>query len=89
MEERMSESSLPESSSTIRLRDGRTLGIASVGPTDGLPIFYFHGRGVSRLEVLAVATIASACEVRLLSLDRAFHWTFRPEGQLPDSRLAR
>ncbi len=66
----MSQSSIPMSDPTMRLRDGRTLGVALVGQTDGLPIFHFHGRGVSRLEVLQVATSASTLGVRLIGLDR-------------------
>ena len=56
--------------STIRLRDGRTLGMAAVGKADGLPIFHCHGNGSSRLEVLAVAATAERLGVRLISLDR-------------------
>ena len=66
----MSQSSRPMSDSTMRLRDGRTLGVAVVGQPDGLPIFHFHGRGVSRLEVLQVEALASTHEVRLIGLDR-------------------
>jgi hypothetical protein len=50
----MSLSSIPERSSTLQLRDGRTLGVAWVGKTDGFPIFHFHSNGTSRLEVLTV-----------------------------------
>jgi hypothetical protein len=35
----MSLSGRLEASSSIRLRDGRTLGMATVGKADGLPIF--------------------------------------------------
>ena len=56
--------------SSIRLRDGRTLGMASVGKADGPPIFHCHGNGSSRLEVLAVAEAAERLGVRLVSLDR-------------------
>ena len=66
----MSQSSRLISDSIMRLRDGRTLGVAVVGQADGLPIFHFHGRGVSRLEVFQVATSASTFGVRLIGLDR-------------------
>ena len=56
--------------SSIRLRDGRTLGMAAVGKADGLPIFHCHGNGFSRLEVLTVASSAEHLGMRLMSLDR-------------------
>ena len=55
---------------TIQLRDGRTMGAAMVGPSDGFPIFHCHGSGSSRLEVHLLAAKASAQEVRLIGLDR-------------------
>ena len=55
---------------TIRLRDGRTMGAAMVGPSDGFPIVHCHGSGSSRLEVKLFAAKASAQEVRLIGLDR-------------------
>ena len=55
---------------TIQLRDGRNLGVASVGTSDGFPIFHFHGSGSSRLEVLLLADEAIALGVRLIGLDR-------------------
>jgi hypothetical protein len=42
---------------TLRLRDGRTMGVALVGPSDGFPIFHCHGSGSSRLEVNLKLTI--------------------------------
>jgi pimeloyl-ACP methyl ester carboxylesterase len=56
--------------STIRLRDGRTLGMAAVGKANGLPILHCHGNGSSRFEVLTVASAAERFGVRLMSLDR-------------------
>lgn len=56
--------------SSIRLHDGRTLGIAAVGKADGLPIFHCHGNGSSRLEVLTVQSAAERLGVWLMSLDR-------------------
>lgn len=56
--------------SIARLHDGRALGMAIAGPPDGFPIFHFHGRGVSRLEVLQVAASASTFGIRLIGLDR-------------------
>lgn len=59
--------------STIRLRDGRRLKILSVGRSDGIPIFHFHGNGSSRLELFAVPSLPSLVEhleVRLICPDR-------------------
>jgi len=44
--------------------------VASVGKTDGFPIFHFHGNGTSRLEVLTVQSAAESLGVRLIGLDR-------------------
>jgi pimeloyl-ACP methyl ester carboxylesterase len=55
---------------TIRLRDGRTVGLASVGPSDGFPILHCHGSGSSRLEVQLFADAAAEQGVRLIGLDR-------------------
>lgn len=55
---------------TIQLRDGRTMGVASVGKSDGFPIIHCHGSGSSRLEVKLLATAATAQGVRLIGLDR-------------------
>ncbi|HYA99568.1 MAG TPA: alpha/beta hydrolase [Ktedonobacteraceae bacterium] len=55
---------------SIRLSDGRNMGITSVGRDDGFPIFHFHGSGSSRLEVKLLAEQAYEEEVRLIGLDR-------------------
>lgn len=54
----------------IRLRDGRAMGVAEVGKSDGFPIFHCHGSGSSRLEVKLLAAAATAQGVRLIGLDR-------------------
>jgi len=66
----MSASNTPETSSTIRLHDGRALGYAEVGKSDGFPIFYFHGHDSSRLEVVLWTESAITLGVRLIALDR-------------------
>ena len=66
----MSASNTPETSSTIRLHDGRALGYAEVGKSDGFPIFYFHGHDSSRLEVVLWTELAITLGVRLIALDR-------------------
>jgi len=54
----------------IPLRDGRAMGVAVVGKSDGFPIFHCHGSGSSRLEVKLLAAAATAQGVRLIGLDR-------------------
>jgi len=66
----MSASNTPETSSTIRLHDGRALGFAEVGKSDGFPIFYFHGHQSSCLEVLLWTDKATTLGVRMIALDR-------------------
>lgn len=56
--------------STIQLKDGRIVGIASTGDIDGPPIFHFHGHSSSRLEVRLIAESAARVGVRLIGLDR-------------------
>jgi pimeloyl-ACP methyl ester carboxylesterase len=66
----MSESNLMKRDFTVRLRDGRSLGIVSVGRDDGFPIIHCHGSRSSRLEVELLAAQAREEGVRLLGLDR-------------------
>jgi len=66
----MSTSEIFTTDFTIRLHDGRTVGVASVGKSDGFPIFHCHGSGSSRLEVKLLAAAATSQEVRLIGLDR-------------------
>ncbi len=54
----------------IRLHDGRSIGVTSVGRDDGFPIIHFHGSGSSRLEVKLLVEQASEEGVRLIGLDR-------------------
>lgn len=55
---------------TLRLRDGRTLGVLEVGPRDGPAIFHFHGHRSCRLEIQLIADAARRLGVRLIGLDR-------------------
>jgi pimeloyl-ACP methyl ester carboxylesterase len=66
----MSTSNTLSTDFTIRLRDGRTVGITSVGRSDGFPIIHCHGSGSSRLEVKLLAAAAATQGVRLIGLDR-------------------
>ena len=66
----MSSSNTSPLDCSIRLRDGRSIGITSVGRDDGFPIIHCHGSGSSRLEVNLLAAKASEEGVRLIGLDR-------------------
>lgn len=59
-----------ERHSTIRLRDGRTLGYLEVGRPEGPVVIHCHGGGSSRLEVLLLAEAAADLGVRLIGIDR-------------------
>ncbi len=69
---------------TVRLRDGRNIGIALVGRDDGFPIIHCHGSGSSRLEVQLFAAQADHSGVRLIGLDRPAVGRSDPK---PGSRL--
>jgi pimeloyl-ACP methyl ester carboxylesterase len=56
--------------STVRLHDGRVIGVAMVGDSDGFAIVHCHGSGSSRLEVMLLAEAAAAQGIRLIGLDR-------------------
>jgi pimeloyl-ACP methyl ester carboxylesterase len=55
---------------TIQLRDGRTLGYADYGSSEGKPLFYFHGHPGSRFEARFLAAQAAQAGVRLIGIDR-------------------
>lgn len=56
---------------TILLPDGRQLGYAEHGSTDGQPVFYFHGRDGSRLEAaFGKEKLAKDLEIRLICPER-------------------
>ncbi len=66
----MSELAKQINNSTIRLSDGRTLGLMETGCRGGPAIFHFHGHGSSRLEVRLLAETAGRLGVRLIGFDR-------------------
>jgi pimeloyl-ACP methyl ester carboxylesterase len=57
---------------TFRLPDGRTLGFAEYGDSQGRPLFYFHGWPSSRIEFSGLNRddIASRLGLRVFSVDR-------------------
>jgi len=54
----------------IRLRDGRQLGFAEYGRSDGLPLIYFHGWPSSRLEPRAMNKRCAELGFRMIAPDR-------------------
>ncbi|UCC21134.1 MAG: alpha/beta hydrolase [Promethearchaeota archaeon] len=54
----------------ITLKDGRKLGYAEFGISEGKPVFYFHGHGSSRLEPKMYGFDDNQFNVRLISIDR-------------------
>lgn len=55
---------------TIPLRDGRTLGYAEYGSSEGNPLLYFHGHPGSRFEAKFLAEQAAQAGIRLIGIDR-------------------
>ncbi|KAH7193796.1 Alpha/Beta hydrolase protein [Fusarium flagelliforme] len=66
------------------LSDGRQLGFAEYGKSNGHPIFYFHGFPSSRLEAQPIDEIAQRVGVRLIALDRPGFGLSTPN---PDYRI--
>ena len=69
---------------SVRLPDGRRLGYAEAGPTDGRPLLYFHGIPGSRLEPPPGTDLLSAMGVRLIALERPGYGGSTPQ---PGRRL--
>ena len=58
-------------STTIKLKDGRLLGYAEYGAPEGKPVFYFHGFPGSRLDwLLCDASAAAELNIRIIAIDR-------------------
>jgi pimeloyl-ACP methyl ester carboxylesterase len=56
---------------TIRVRDGRQLGVAEYGPVDGTPIVWFHGTPGARRQIPDEARVIAAAEgYRIIGIDR-------------------
>jgi pimeloyl-ACP methyl ester carboxylesterase len=56
--------------SSLRLRDGRSLGYAEWGRRDGEPVIYFHGLPGSRFECWAGGAAYTAVGAHLITIDR-------------------
>lgn len=57
-------------SQTLTLPDGRTLGWAEYGKSDGITVFYMHGWPGARLEGALLANTARYHGIRLIAVDR-------------------
>ena len=57
-------------STYITLKDGRSLGYAEYGFSNGFPILFFHGLPGSRFEAKKLHAAALKLQVRLIGLDR-------------------
>ncbi|HLJ66933.1 MAG TPA: alpha/beta hydrolase [Chloroflexota bacterium] len=55
---------------TVRLRDGRRLCFGEFGDPAGVPLFFFHGGGDSRVQRHHDDTIAGSLGIRLITVDR-------------------
>lgn len=56
----------------MRLADGRRLGYDEYGPSDGMPLFYFHGTPSSRVEfqLFANEEMLQSLNIRVIAPDR-------------------
>jgi pimeloyl-ACP methyl ester carboxylesterase len=72
--------------SSVRLPDGRTVGLIEYGVPDGQALLYFHGYPGSRLEAGLLADAAARLGVRLIGIDRPGMGlsTFKPARRLVD-----
>ena len=64
---------------TITLRDGRTLGFAEYGESQGKAVFHFHGGAGSRRERPLNESILSDLGIRYVSTDRPGHGLSDPK----------
>jgi pimeloyl-ACP methyl ester carboxylesterase len=61
---------IDESTSRVRLEDGRALAYFSIGDPDGAPVFFFHGTPGSRLLPDPAGPVAERQGVHLIGVDR-------------------
>lgn len=76
----------PRVDSTLDLSDGRTLGYAEYGPSDGDPLFFFHGSPGSRYTRVPDTSILEAHDVRQINVERPGFGksTYDPDRSLLD-----
>ncbi len=63
---------------TARLADGRVLGYANLGRSDGVPLIWFHGTPSSRLEAIWLDRAAEVAGWWLVAFDRPGHGLSSP-----------
>ncbi|MBI2333601.1 MAG: alpha/beta hydrolase [Chloroflexi bacterium] len=63
---------MPNLNQQMRLADGRMLGYDEHGPSNGAPVFYFHGTPSSRVEfsLFASEEMLQSLNIRLIAPDR-------------------
>lgn len=66
----MKNSKIPNDQLSVPLPDGRQLGFAEYGDSDGKPIFFFHGLPGCRLDASHLHNVASQNQCRLIGIDR-------------------
>ena len=59
-----------KSNQTLQLKDGRQMGYAEYGDSNGKPVFFFHGTPGSRLTRHPDESIATLLGVRIITIDR-------------------
>lgn len=70
----------------MKLPDGRKLGYAEYGNPDGVPLLYFHGFPMSRLEAWGTDAIARNRGIRVIAIDRPGYGlsTYQPNRRIVD-----
>jgi pimeloyl-ACP methyl ester carboxylesterase len=63
---------MPKFNQQLELPDGRRLGYDKHGPTEGRPVFYFHGSPSSRLEIMLFTNekLLQSLKIHLIAVDR-------------------
>lgn len=76
---------------TVQVTDGRTVGFATYGRSDGVPVLWCHGAPGSRLEPAPSAASAEAAGLLLVGIDRPGYGSSTPNpgrtvaGWVPDA----
>jgi pimeloyl-ACP methyl ester carboxylesterase len=76
----------PAEEGTLELSDGRSLGYAEYGPSDGDPLFFFHGTPGSRYTRVPETSVLHEHGIRQVTLERPGFGrsTFDPDRELLD-----